>query len=293
MKLKERRGAAVCVLLLLASGILTSLAGCAGAQESALFHVSFLKAGKADAIVLWSGEEAIVIDTGEDDDGEKLCSYMESRGIRTIQALIITHFDKDHVGGADILLEHFEVQRIYQPDYEGTGKQYREYMACLDGNRTSGHRLSVQAVTECTQLSVGNAALTIYPSSLTKEEILQAGEQEYDNDLSLVVSAVHGESSFLFTGDAKAQRIRELMKQREDWGHTLLKIPHHGTYNEETEHLLDAVHPEEAVICCSRKNPADQELLKLLEERNIQVWTTMDDTVEAVSDGKVLEISVR
>ena len=53
------------------------------------------------------------------------------------------------------------------------------------------------------------------------------------------------------------------------------------------------MHPEEAVICCSRKNPADQELLKLLEERNIQVWTTMDDTVEAVSDGKVLEISVR
>ncbi len=122
-------------LRIAAAGLAMALLTACGAQsketEENLLHVGFLKAGKADAIVLWQGTEALLIDTGEDEDGEKLLSYMKSWGIKTVSAMIITHFDKDHVGGADHILESMGAERILQPDYEGDGKQYRQYVEAL------------------------------------------------------------------------------------------------------------------------------------------------------------------
>ena len=58
---------------------------------------TFLKVGKADAIVLESGGRAMVIDTGEEDDGQELVDFLKNRNISLVDVLIITHYDKDHV----------------------------------------------------------------------------------------------------------------------------------------------------------------------------------------------------
>ena len=65
------------------------LSGCGKQQEP--LTAAFLKVGKADAIVISRGEEALLIDTGEEDDGEKILEYMESQGIRQVQTMILTH----------------------------------------------------------------------------------------------------------------------------------------------------------------------------------------------------------
>ena len=66
----------------------------------------------------------MVIDTGEEDDGPDLVEFLQKRSIRELEALIITHYDKDHVGGADTLLEHIPVKKVYVPEYVGTGSEY-------------------------------------------------------------------------------------------------------------------------------------------------------------------------
>ena len=64
-------------------------------------EVCFLKVGKADAIVLMCRDETMVIDCGEEDDGREVLACLKSRGVKEVDVLVITHFDKDHVGGAE------------------------------------------------------------------------------------------------------------------------------------------------------------------------------------------------
>lgn len=85
--------------------------------------VVILKVGKADAIILQTDDKVMLIDTGETDDGEEIVHFLKSRGITSIECMIITHYDKDHVGGACEALGAFNVKRILLPNYEGTNQE--------------------------------------------------------------------------------------------------------------------------------------------------------------------------
>ncbi|MEG2204316.1 MAG: hypothetical protein RRY21_04050, partial [Oscillospiraceae bacterium] len=69
-----------------------------------------------------------------------------------------------------------------------------------------------------------------------------------------------------------------------------LKMPHHGVYNAALKELLEATSPEFAVICSSRKHPADSQTIELLRKRQVQSWETKDGNVTVLSDGSKLEI---
>ena len=276
------------VCLVLASCLL--MAGC-GAQagteekeEAAPFHVTALKVGKADALLLWTEGEAVLLDAGEDDDGEEVLEYIEEQGIDSLKAMIITHFDKDHVGGADKILEGCPVETVYYPDYEGDGKQYRQFCEALEASGAAGTAVRTQ-----TELPVREASLVISPSALEPEEILAGGEKEYDNDLSLAVRLSCGEGRMLFLGDAKEQRIEELL-QEGDLACDVLKLPHHGRYNDGLPDLLSAAEPEAVIICCSDKNPPEEETLALLAERGVDVWETRNGNIELCWKGGGWEI---
>lgn len=279
MKKKRKKMRTICLMTMLCMG----LSGCGKQQEP--LTAAFLKVGKADAIVISRGEEALLIDTGEEDDGEKILEYMESQGIRQVQTMILTHFDKDHVGGADHILQGIPVEQVLEPDYAGSGKQYREY---ADTKENAGE---VRAVTVEETFSFAGATVTVYPSALTLEDILDSGEKEYDNDLSLAVRLVDEDNTFWFLGDAKVLRIRELLDTEVlTGGCQVLKLPHHGRYSSETRPLLETVKPDNVVICCSGKNPPEEETLRELERLDIPAWETADGNVYAVSDGKTVRM---
>lgn len=128
----------------------------------------------------------------------------------------------------------------------------------------------------------------IYPAE--DPEAIQSAGGEYDNDMSLVTSICYGERRFLLTGDIEEKRIRQMLASGSDWKHDWLKIPHHGRYEEALNDLLDAVSPQTAVICCSEKNPAEEETLQILEERRIKVWDTKEQSVVTVCDGEHITI---
>ena len=139
--------------------------------------------------------------------------------------------------------------------------------------------------------SFAGATVTVYPSALTLEDILDSGEKEYDNDLSLAVRLVDEDNTFWFLGDAKVLRIRELLDTEVlTGGCQVLKLPHHGRYSTETRPLLETVKPDNVVICCSGKNPPEEETLRELERLDIPAWETADGNVYAVSDGKTVRM---
>ena len=242
-------------------------------EEDPNLTITALSVGKADALVLKQAGHTVLIDTGEKDDGDKIVRFLKNQGIHSVDLLVITHFDKDHVGGAAKVLEHMEVNAVFMPDYEGTRPEYDSFLEALAG------RDGVQRLTGTTEQTIGEMKIRVQAAE-------QADTFADENDLSLVTGVTFGHRKFLFTGDITEGRISELLASDEDLRADWIKMPHHGRYEANLGELLDAVEPSFAVICCSNKHPASADTLKLLDERKIQVFDTSEEAVVTTCDGE-------
>lgn len=241
------------------------------------FKVTALKVGKADAIILETQNHTVIIDCGERGDGSKISEYLAERGTEKVDYLFITHFDKDHVGGAPEVMENVEIERIVTPDYEGSNDEYEKYLEAVNQHRCTPVRLTKEL-----SFTLDDTLFTVYPP-------LEKTYKEGDNDFSLAISVNHGSNSFLFAGDAEEVRLSEILSQT-DTEYDFLKIPHHGRYEKNTKEFLESVSPKYAVITCSNKNPPDDKVLEILEDLHCNTYLTINGNIEAVSDGKEIKI---
>lgn len=283
--MQKRRlfGTLFLIFVLLAFWLWTKNAGRTVPKEEQL-TITALPVGKADALILQQGDIAILVDTGEEEDGAYLLSELKRRGIGRLDLMIITHFDKDHVGSAAFITEEIPVNQVLMPDYEGDRKEYQDFLFAL------GRQPMVKAerLAKSWEGSFGKLQMAVYPAENSRE--IQDTEGEYDNDMSLVVSMIYGETRFLLCGDIEKTRIRQMLNTETDWRHDWIKMPHHGRYTKALKELLNAVRPSAAVICCSEEEPAEEKTLALLEEKKIPVWDTSARAVVTVSDGQRTEV---
>lgn len=242
-------------------------------------EVVVLKVGKADALLMLTQNSTVVIDTGEDEDGEKIVSYLEERGRNEIDCLIITHFDKDHVGGADILMNRMPVKCVYQTNTDKDSRDYEEYLEAVGKNQ-----IKTIVPQDIVSFTLDGVAYRIYPP----------GEQyskKKSNNSSLIVDAVYGDSHFLFMGDAMDERLAEFMERYKPGEYDVVKMPYHGNYLENLPDFLDMIKPEYAVITASDKNKEDEHTVLELEKRNISAFITRYGTVSILCDGKKVQIA--
>lgn len=243
------------------------------------FKATFLDVGKADSMILTTENHTVIIDCGEKGDGKKILNYLEDNNISKVDYLIITHFDQDHVGGASKVIKNITIDNILQPCYEKSSNEYDNYcnaMQQLDITPTN--------ITKTLSFNLDDVSFTVYPPQKD-----YYGENE-ENDFSLVVSAIHGENSFLFSGDAEETRINEIISLG-DIQSDFLKVPYHGNYLDNLETFFKKVNPKYAVICCSQKNYASQDTLSLLDSLNVQTYITCDDgDITATSDGTNIQV---
>lgn len=270
--------------LLLASAVAaSSLFACnekkphdiANAKE---LKVTFLDVGKADAIVLQSESSTVVIDCGEKGDGKKISSILEESGTTVIDYLIITHFDKDHVGGAPKVLKTFDVKNVLTPDYTGNVSEYDKFAETLDGRGITPMKLK-----EDISFTLDDVDYTVY---VPKKDFYGDGDSA-ENNFSLVTKAVHHNNTLLFTGDAMEERLDEIM----DIGKcTLLKVPYHGRKLDNLGDFLKAVEPKCAVVCTD-SNEFSGKMQDLLKKQKINTYATcFNGEITAVSDGSQIKI---
>ena len=288
--MEKKRIIAVAILLAALAAVWLGIRQFAGSDEieNPALTITALPVGKADALILKTDDWAAMIDTGEESDGSYIRETLEAAGIDHLNLLLITHFDKDHVGSAAELLETVGADQVRMPDYEGTRPEYAAFLAALEAHPET----EVQRVTgtETLEIPAGsvNTSLTIYAADDPAE--IQNTDGEYDNDMSLVVDLTCGEKKFLFTGDIEKTRIRQMLESQVDWNADWIKMPHHGRYQKKVEKLLEAVRPSYAVICDGDDEEAEEETLDALKKRQIEEWETADGTVVTVTDGKNIEI---
>ena len=242
-----------------------------------------LKVGKADAMVLMCGDSTMVIDCGEEEDGEDVLDYLTQKGVEKIDILMITHFDKDHVGGADTVVEKMPVERVLMPDYEGSGKKYKSFL-----NAAEEAGIEPERVAEVLSLQLGSAAVTIEPPASYE---IPDSDEEYDNNFSLITTVERGSNRLVFTGDIEEERISQWLESGNVQKCDVVKIPHHGFYNEPLEKMVDIMQPSYAVICDSEKNPAEKETVSMLEEKGAQCLQTKNGDITIVCDGENIEAS--
>ena len=85
--------------------------------SDAPLEINILETGKSDCIVIKVEDKTVMIDTGLDQNGEKIADFLEKEQIDVIDYLIISHLDKDHIGGAETILDEVAVSNVIQPNY--------------------------------------------------------------------------------------------------------------------------------------------------------------------------------
>lgn len=246
------------------------------AQPPGQMTVRAFKAGKADAFLIRADGHAILIDTAEDDDAPKILKFLARMQVDKLDLLILTHFDKGHIGGAPAILQALPVTRVLMPDYERGGQWHEALQAALKLKGITPERLK-----EPLNLTVG-------PLSL---EILAGGDYREDDNYSLVTRLTHGTQRLLFCADIGDERLEKLLKEPEALKAELIQMPWHGKYQASSQALLEAVQPSQALITCSEKNPPDEKLLHLLKTLKIPYFLTMDGSIDITGDGQRLWIT--
>lgn len=272
------------IALILIIAALFAFSGCAPAEKAPHAVITVFGIGKADAILVQADGSAMLIDCGEASNGDHLISELEKRGIDRLNVLQITHFDKDHVGGAAAVLKKLGADTVLYPDYEGDRAEYTAFMNAINGME------GAKALTEQTSFTLGTAELTVYPAD-DPEKLMKDEDKEYDNDLSLVTKMTYGERTFLFCGDIENARIKQMLKSGTDWSCDWIKLPHHGRYAKRLGDLLKAASPEYSVMTVSAKEPADEKTTALLEELSIQSYDTLNGNVETACDGSTITVT--
>lgn len=267
-------------VMLLALGLL--LMACAvQAQE---LRVDFYDMGKADAMLVTTPSGVrILIDTGTNKGGKALVQRFEKEGIDAIDTLIITHYDKDHVGGADQILEEIAVRQVIMPVYDKESKQHTQFMEALDAQKSIA-TFPMEIGTGMQMRSDDGVTM-----SITAAQKKSYGKDE-ENDFSLAVRLQYGETKFFFAGDAEAPRQKELLEEG-DVKCDVLKVPYHGRLVSMSEKFLAEANPKIAYITDDEEDPASPDVIAMLENLGADVYSSREDgDVAVVSDGQSVRV---
>lgn len=246
-------------------------------SQDDVMTATVLKVGKADASIIRQGDVTVVIDCGEKDDGDDVAEYAGEK----IDLLILTHFDKDHIGGAAEVISSCQIDKIIMPDYTPDNPDSDEYTALETALENTSSE--VETCDKDEEFTLGTMQFHLFSAD-------DGYEKNVDNNNSLMVGIEHDGTSLLFAGDVQKQRIKDILKDGIG-EYDFLKVPHHGVLENNSEEFLTAVNPTYAVITCSDKNPADEEILDILQNLGTKTFLTSAGNVTVTSAGGSLLVT--
>lgn len=235
----------------------------------------------ADSFLFCRDGEAVLLDTGEDTSAAAILAAMKAENVTSLEAMILTHFDKDHIGGAAEILRQVPVKTIYRTGFTSDSDLY---FALLDAMNASGAEIITLEDTQT--FSAAGADFTLYPP------LADHYSNSEDNNSSIIAGVSCGSCSLLFTGDAEKKRLKEfLSRQYDGTQYDFLKVPHHGRDPKPLKKLLKEFTPADALITSSGEEPEDAELVQLLEDADAAVWLTREGSVTLRCDGKSIQVT--
>lgn len=248
------------------------------ADENTL-NVYFIDVGQADSILLENKGHYMLIDAGNNEDGPKLVKYFSEFGIKEFDYVVGTHAHEDHIGGMDDIIKNFKIDNFYMPDAITTTKTFEDVLDALEETNVIFQTPKV------------NQTFNLQDTTITTLSV--TADEKNLNDTSIVLKVKHGTNTFLFMGDASTKIEKNLLNK--DIKSDVLKVGHHGSRYSTSLEFLKKASPEYAVISVGENNTykhPHEEILKRLEEQNIQIYRTdKQGTILAKSNGSIITFS--
>lgn len=250
----------------------------------ASLKVHFISVGQGNAVLAESGGHYMLIDGGDGSHSSKVISYLKEQGVKSLDYVIATHYDADHLSGILGAIQVFPTDILLDPDYTTDTRLFSSY---CETKKTLG--LTSVHPNPGDTYSLGSCHFTI----------LAPNDTEYsdENDYSIALRLVCGSTSFLMTGDASTDSEEEMLDSGLTLNSDVYLTGHHGSSTSNSEDFLDAVSPSYAVISVGRDNSyghPHREVMESLSARNIPVFRTdTQGTILVESDGKNLTFNTQ
>ena len=240
--------------------------------------VHFIDVGQGLAILVQSGGENLLYDGGNRSHADEVVQYLKNQQVETINYMISSHYDEDHLGGLVKCLDTFEVEHVLGSDYVHTSDLFNTFM-----NTATAHAIIVEYPSVGDTYEFGTGSFTVMAPD---------GISQNSNDNSVVIRLVNGNNSFMFMGDAEETSEQDMISTGMNLDCDVLSLGHHGSASSTSWDLLEAASPSWAVISCGLNNsyghPAAETMGKL-SDMDIPVFRTDDQgTVIALSDGNTI-----
>ena len=252
--------------------------------ENSDTQVHFIDVEQGDCTLVVSDGKTMLIDCGDRDEDNTVIKYLQKLNIKKLDVIIATHPHSDHIGEMSEIIDSFETDRFIMPkipsDMTPTSKVYENMLLSI---KDKGMKI---ASAKDESFALGSAEVELYTTKKDHSDL---------NNYSVLVKVVHGENSFLITGDCETEEEKEMLEQGFDLSSKVLKAGHHGSSTSSSSDFLAAVAPRYALISCGLDNkyghPSDETLVRLQKYAE-NIYITRDDgTVVFTSDGKGLSVN--
>jgi len=260
-------------------------------QKPELFRATFLDVGHGDAIFLeFPNGGTMLIDSGEGGDFDAgrnvILPFLRSKGINQISAAMLTHPDADHIGGISTVLDNVKIGYVFDNGMRSDSLSYKRYEDWVDG-----HKMSYRKVKRGDVISgfEGVDVLILHPY----RKLLESTGADPNNN-SIVLKIVYKNVSFLFCADIQQDAISRLIGDKRIQGSMILKVPHHGTEEINSNDFIKFVSPQIAVISAPESNRFNcyrENVIKSLRQVGSEVYVTgLNGAVIICTDGENVDV---
>ena len=240
-------------------------------------RLTFLAVGQGDCVVFQHAGATILVDAGPNaygiDSGKRIIlPRLQALGVASVDLILVTHPDADHIGGADSVLERYPGARV------GLSTHFREHPVIQESVERWGEDRVVW-IEGGAHIQLGSFELRIAAPKPAED----------DNSGSLIIHLSNGASSAVLAGDTYTQG-EIAAATASNWDADLLMAGHHGSATSTGDAWLNEVSPEVVVISCGRDNaynhPAPETLARLERHGIPHLRTDMDGEIRLVPYGE-------
>lgn len=269
-------------------------------------HIIFCDIGQGDGVILWKGSTQVII------DGGKNSIFLECLGKnmpvfdRTIEVVVATHPDEDHIGILAEVFNRYKVDQIITTPVIRDEYFFWKYLESVRKHADTVRFLTfpdmfsierVEYAVVWPQEILGDRELFLYGENihiLEEKARFESGYNDNTNGGSIVVRLKFGDFSALFTGDLGIKEEKMLISSGRIGKTTLLKLGHHGSHGSTSREFLEELSPDLAIISVGKDNTyghPSEKILDLLDNFKILTYRTdIHGDIEIVTDGAGYEI---
>lgn len=258
------------LLMILITGCSTTSTPNKEVSNNIKSQVTYINVGQGDSTLIQNNNQTVLIDAGHGDGYENASlNYLKEHSINTLDALILTHCDADHINDAKNIIYQLNVKKIYMSSR--TSSSYT-YMKLLNTIKEKKKKITVPKVGDTFQVGVGSI------------EFIGVGEgAQNNNDSSLCMRYDDGYHRFVFTGDAAESMEKKLNKVQCD----VFQAGHHGSAYSNSDNLLSRMKASYVIVSCGKDNMyghPHKEALQRFSRYNMVVYRTDElGTIRCVS----------